>query len=414
MTVGPGPHRVHPWPSSGGARAPGARRVARASGVLRVCAVLALVGMPLSVAVAQPLAPATALDGDTEFGIAFVGLADEASRAVAARHLPPLGVRITRLESDWGFREPEEGTYRWGPMDARMDFLQELGVRAVVTFPADAPDWLRERLEPARVNERSVALDDAGRAAFAAYVRAFLERYLVRNPGVIGWVQFGNEWGSRFNYVGSGADFVRSHNAFHAAVKAVDAELTVVLGGLSVGWLAALAAHDGTVAWFWDADGTVRTGDDVRAFLAEEEARFVAGAVDETPLGRLATVLDGARYDWVDAHLYDRWQDFPAYVEALRSRLPEGFAGRVVVTEFGGPHPVAERHLSDAEHAHRLERYMRAIEGLDVAFALHFRLVRSPAALHDRSGLMRAGFFGVVQLPAYDVFRRIHAPGAGD
>jgi hypothetical protein len=55
---------------------------------------------------------------------------------------------------------------------------------------------------------------------------------------VIGWVQFGNEWGSRFDYVGSGADFVRAHNAFHAVVKAVDPELMVVLGGLSVGWLA--------------------------------------------------------------------------------------------------------------------------------------------------------------------------------
>lgn len=375
---------------------------------------LAVASLLLSVAVAQPLAPAYALDGDTEFGISFVGLADEASRAVAARHLPRLGVGITRLEADWGFREPEPGTFRWGPMDARMDLLQELGVRAVVTFPADAPDWLRERLDSARANERSVALDGAGRTAFAAYVRAFLQRYLERNPGVVGWVQFGNEWGSRANYVGSGADFVQSQNAFYAAVRAVDPDLTVVLGGLSVGWLAGLAALDGTVPWFWDAEGVVRTGDDVRALLAEEEARFAAGAVDETPLARLATVLGGARYDWVDAHLYDQWEDFAAYVEALRSRLPDAFAGRVVVTEFGGPHPVAERHLSDAEHARMLERYIRAIDRLDVAFALHFRLVRSPAALHDRSGLMRVGLFGVVQLPAYDVFRRIHQPGTAD
>jgi hypothetical protein len=378
-----------------------------------VFAVLAVASLLLSVACAQPQATYV-LDGDTEFGISFVGLADEVSRAVAARHLPRLGVGITRLEADWGFREPAEGTYRWGPMDARMGFLQELGVRAVVTFPADAPEWLRERLEPARVNDRSVALDGEGRTAFAAYVRAFLERYLERNPGVVGWVQFGNEWGSSTNYVGSGADFVLSQNAFYAAVKAVDPELTVVLGGLSIGWLAGLAAHDGTVAWFWDADGSVRTGDDVRALLAAEEARFAAGAVDETPLARLATVLGEARYDWVDAHLYDQWEDFPAYVEALRSRLPEDFSGRVVVTEFGGPHPVAERHLSDAEHARMLERYIRAIDGLDVAFALHFRLVRSSGALHDRSGLMRPGPFGVGPLPAYDVFRRINAPGAGD
>lgn len=85
-----------------------------------------------------------------------------------------------------------------------------------------------------------------------------------------------------------------------------------------------------------------------------------------------------------------------------------------MVTELGGPHPVAERHLSDAEHARMLVRYVRAIDGLDVAFALHFRLVRSSGALHDRSGLMRPGLFGVVPLPAYEAFRRINAPGASD
>ena len=207
---------------------------------------------------------------------------------------------------------------------------------------------------------------------------------------------------------------MRSQNAFYAAVKAVEPDLTVVLGGLSVGWLAGLAALDGTVPWFGDAEGVARTGDDVRALLAEEEARFASGPVDETPLMRLATVLEGARYDWIDAHLYDQWEDFAAYVEALRSRLPATFAGRIVVTEFGGPHPVAERHLSDAEHARMLERYVRTIDRLDVAFALHFRLVRSPAALHDRSGLLRAGLFGPVRLPAYEVFRRLVAPGARD
>lgn len=383
---------------------------------MRTAGVAAFVAgmMALATGFGQPLAATEDREGRTEFGISFVGLADEASRAVAARHLPRLGVGITRLEAVWGFREPEEGAYHWGPMDARMDLLEDLGVRAVVAFPSDAPGWLRERLDASRVNERSVALDAAGRAAFAAYVRAFLERYLERTPGVMGWVQFGNEWGSRFNYVGSGADFVRSQNTFYEAVKAVDPDLTVVLGGLSVGSLAGLAAYDGTVDGYWDADGSVRTGADVRALLAAEEARFAAGAVDETPLSRIQAVLEGASYDWVDAHLYDQWGDFPAYVEALRSRLPEGFSGRIVVTEFGGPHPVAERHVSDAEHGRMLERYMQAIDALDVAFALHFRLVRSPEALHDRSGLMRGGLFGPVALPTYEVFRRRNDAGGGE
>lgn len=354
------------------------------------------------------------LEGGTQFGISFVGLKDESSRAVAESHLPVLGVEITRMEADWAFREPEEDSYNWGPMDARMDFLQELGIRTVLTFPADAPDWLRDRLGPNRVNPRSAALDEGGRTAFAAYVQACLQRYMQRNPEVIGWVQFGNEWGSRYNYVGSGEDFLLSQNVFYDTVNGVYPDLTVVLGGLSVGTAAGLAAYDGTVDSLWDSDGTVITAEDIRSLLAEEQQQFDAGEIDETSLSRLATVLEESRYDWVDVHLYDQWEDFEAYVEALRSRLPDSFSPPIVVTEFGGPHPVAERHLSNVEHARMVENYISAIDPLDVAFALHFRLVRSPSALHNRSGLMRPGLCGPAPLPAYEVFGRINNPSMWD
>lgn len=385
-----------------------ARAIARVSAVL-VAATLLFISC-----VHQPVSVSYTLEGETEFGISFVGLTNEATRAVIARHLPELGVGITRMEADWGFREPEKGVYNWGPMDERMDFLQELGIRALVTFPADAPEWLRVQLGPDRVNPRSAALDEDGRTAFAAYVEAFLNRYLPRNPGVIEWVQFGNEWGSRYNYVGSGEDFRLSQNVFYDTVKSVDPDLTVVLGGLSVGWVAGLAAYDGTVDWLWDSDGMVLTAGDIRSQLAEEQQQFDAGEIDETSLDRLETILEQSSYDWVDAHLYDQWEDFAAYVEALRSRLPASFSGRIVVTEFGGPHPVAERHLSDTEHARMVERYIAAIDPLDIAFALHFRLVRSPDALHDRSGLMRAVLGDPVPLPAYEVFGRINNPAAWD
>lgn len=56
--------------------------------------------------------------------------------------------------------------------------------------------------------------------------------------------------------------------------------------------------------------------------------------------------------------------------------------------------------------------YIRALDQLDLEFALHFHLVRSPESLHDRSGLMRPGIFGPRELPAYEVFGRINNPGA--
>ena len=388
------------------------RSSSRRDGRTILCVSAALVASTLLFVscVHQPITVSYTLEGETEFGIAFVGLADDASRAVAAQHLPVLGVGITRMEADWGYREPEEGIYNWAPMDARMDLLQDLGVRAVVTFPADAPEWLRDRIDPDRVNPRSAALNEAARTAFADYVEAVLHRYLARNPGVVEWVQFGNEWGSRYNYVGSGEDFRLSQNVFYNAVKGVDPGLTVVLGGLSVGRVAGLAAYDGTVDALWDSDGTVLTAEDIQSQLADEQQQFDAGEIAETSLSRLETVLEGSSYDWVDVHLYDQWEDFAAYVEALRSRLPASFSGRIVVTEFGGPHPVAERHLSNTEHARMVERYIAAIDPLDVAFALHFRLVRSRTAVHHRSGLMRRGLGDPVPLPAYEVFGRMNNP----
>lgn len=363
---------------------------------------------------AAPGAPPVSytLSGDTEFGISFMGFTDERTRAHVAEHLEPLGVTHTRLEAEWGFREPSEGAYRWGPMDERMAFLEEQRLTAVITIPADAPEWLRNRLPAEKKNERSAALDADGRDQLQQFVTDFLVRYGERHPGLVRYVQFGNEWASSYNYAGTGEDFRRSQAAFYEAVKSVDPSITVVLGGFSVGWLAGLATYDGTIDSFWDSDGSVVTRDDLLAELDEEQADYDAGRIAETSLSRVQTVLDDAKYDWVDAHLYDQYEDFAEYVEALRSRLPESFTGRVVVTEFGGPHPVRERGLSDGEHAEMVERYIEAIDPLDVEFALHFRLVRSKSAVHDRSGLMRRGLFGPVPLPAFEVFGRINAPDA--
>ena len=61
-----------------------------------------------------------------------------------------------------------------------------------------------------------------------------------------------------------------------------------------------------------------------------------------------------------------------------------------------------------------VERYTAAINPLDVAFALHFKLVRSPDALHDRIRLMFAGLGDPVPLPAYEVFGRINNGAAWD
>lgn len=336
------------------------------------------------------------LDGDTEIGISFPDLEDERARELTAEHLAALGVETIRFNAPWHFREPEQDSYNWDPMDRRMTFLEEQGLRALVTFPADAPDWIRQGLPDRRRNPRSVALDADGNREFAEYVGDFLERYERRNPGVIAYVQFANEWASEYHYVGTGEDFAATQRVFYEAATTAVADTPVVLGGFSVGQVGGMALMDGRVAWVWDDDGSKVTIDEF------SEAEITA--FEE----RVAVVLDDGHYDWIDFHLYDQYEDWSAYFAALRERVPASFSGEYIVTEFGGPHPVAEKRLSDDEHAERVEAYIRAVDQLpELGLALHFRLVRSPDATHSESGLMEQGLFRVRKLPAYEVFRAV-------
>jgi hypothetical protein len=339
------------------------------------------------------------LDGNTEIGISFPELQDERGREITAEHLHELGVKTIRFDAPWHLREPERDTYNWSPMDRRMSFLEELGIRAILTFPADAPDWIREGLPDKQKNPRCVALDEAGREEFAQYVGDFLTRYRSQTPGVIAYVQFGNEWASDYNYVGSGEEFAATQRVFYQTVKSVMPDTPVVLGGFSVGQVGGMALIDGGVDWIWDDDGTKLTVND----FTDDEIR----AFED----RIAAVLYDGHYDWIDFHLYDQYADWSAYFTALKRRVPDWFDGKYVVTEFGGPHPVAEKNLGDDCHAERVEAYIRSVDALpEIELALHFRLVQSPDALHSESGLMRRRLFQVRTLPAYEVFRAIVNP----
>ncbi|MEM6786380.1 MAG: hypothetical protein AAF715_02580 [Myxococcota bacterium] len=52
---------------------------------------------------------------------------------------------------------------------------------------------------------------------------------------------------------------------------------------------------------------------------------------------------------------------------------------RVVVSEFGGPHPDLEPH-GETFAARRFSEYAQALDRLDVAHAYHFKLVEDPGA----------------------------------
>lgn len=346
--------------------------------------------------------PPYRLDGNTEFGISYVDLATPRQRELAASHLAALGVTTIRFDASWALHEPEEGSYEWAGMDRRFEFLDQNGIRPFITFPADAPEWVRDRIEADKRNERSTALPAADIERFRRYVEAFLRRYEERYPGLVRYVQFGNEWASPYWYAGSAQEFAATQTAFYRAVRTVVPEATVVLGGFSVGQLAVLAALDQSIETFWTTNGEVLTVGEIRRRSEDEEIREI--------LHRIETVLRDAPYDWVDVHLYDQPENFAAYVGAIRSRLPGTFTGEIVTTEFGGPHPVLQAQLGDEEAADLMAEYLRTIDALDLPLALHFRLVRSSHTSANLSGMLRRGLLGLRELPTYPVFLRINNP----
>jgi hypothetical protein len=306
------------------------------------------------------------LDGDMPLGLSFPPLSDDRDRELLAEHLPALGVEITRFDAPWALREPARDEYSWAPMDTRMAFIAEQGLVPVVTFPADGPEWIRQGISTDKQNERSAAFTAEANQEFATFVTDFVVRYAERHPGLIDFVQFGNEWVSDYWYAGSAAEFRATLETFAAAARAADPNLTILLGGFSVGQAASLAAVDGTVDEFWDSDGSTVTAGMVVAMLDQQQADLDAGLIEETFISRVETVLASDAYDWLDVHLYDQ---------------PELW-----------------------------DEYYQAVDGLDLAFALHFRLVQSGSALHHRSGLMKRRIIGIRELPAYYVFGRINNP----
>ncbi len=334
-------------------------------------------------------------------GISFPPLASREQLELTGEYLTDLGVHYVRMSLDWDLREPEEGRYSWGPFDARMDFFADLGVIPFITLNSNAPGWMRDALQADKKNDRSAALGTEDNEKLAEFVRVFIRRYQQRNPGLVRYLQFGNEWQGEWWYAGSGLEYRASLEAVYTAAKETDPDITVVLGGFAWGSAAALAAYDGRIDSYWGDNNKIVTGDELRCMVSMENP----AQPGESPLERVDIVLASAAYDWVDVHMYDQPELWKAGYDAVISRLREGFKGRIVSTEFGGPHPFREKRLSDEEHAQRTSAYIEGVRSLDLAMALHFRLVRTGQPLHADSGLVKKGLLGYRKLPAYDIFK---------
>jgi hypothetical protein len=340
-----------------------------------------------------------------EFGISFPPLSSKKGFDATKHYLDDLGVKFIRFDIHWKHREPQKDSFVWKPQDRRMEFLHRNGFIPVLTFHADAPDWVRDMLPTGKQNKLSVALNSKANQRFARFVAAFIERYKSKYPELLQYFQYGNEWLSKYWYIGTSRDFVKTQNIFYKTIKKQLPKAKVILGGLASGQVHAVAVYDGLIEKFYDNDGKRIDKKYIGKILKSQQEDIQSGKLYETVFQRLDNILNEARYDWFDIHLYDDYRLWPECLKAIKNRLQAKNELKFVVTEFGGPHPSMRANISEEKFALLLQKYLNTLENLDIEFALFFSLVRKPKENHPRSGLLGYESGKIIEYPVYEVFK---------
>jgi len=334
----------------------------------------------------SPFDPADYQLDQLALGISFPAVEDEKQREFSAEKLAELDVSKIRFAEEWAFREAVQGTYNWGPLDARLNWVQTQGYEVLLTIQSKGPDWACSD----RQNERSCVFAD--NQAFKTYIDSLLMRY----PNQIAKLQFGNEWQSDFWYIGSAAEFIEANNIVYQAVQEHSPTTQVVLGGFTTISLRLMAGCAGQLTDFEDDEGNQYD----QTFLDAN----CGGAELTAGLARIDSILEYALYDELDLHLYDdpeNWDEILTHFRSL-SNSP------LIVSEFGGPNLNLEPK-SDAYQAERIAYYIRKIDSLQISEAYFFRLIEgSNNPAHASSGLVSK--ITNREKEAFEIFRRFSNP----
>lgn len=324
-------------------------------------------------------------------GISFPPVEDSAELAFTLDQLGALGINHIRIADDWAMREPRRSNFNWTPLDERVIWAIQNDISVLLTIQSNGPDWA---CWTAYQNERSCVYSRPEN--FSVYIETLLSRY----PNQFEKIQFGNEWLSGYWYPGSAEDFTYFNNVVYDAVQKISPDSQVVLGGFSTDQLRRLAYCDGLVEAFRTIDGEL-IGAEERSYCDSEEYRSYQQ--------RFAYVIQNAKYDVIDLHLYDDVESWPAYFQAVTAYLPAGIP--VIVSEFGGPNLFTELPYSDEYQAERLADYISTLKQIEVEEAYFFKLIQSDSAhpAHQESGLFREVDGEWVVKPAFYVFQEFAA-----
>jgi len=231
---------------------------------------------------------------EAPFGVAFA-FREWAGQDYAS-HLDTLGLRRIHMTLWWEQFEPEPDDYRYELID---DFVAQLGDGDIGALRITARGC-RWGMTPE--SDYTVPADLSVGGDYHEFVR----EAVARADGRIALVQ--NDWevDAETNWRGTPEEYAEFTRTFHDAVRSVDGDVAIVLGGSYADF-----TGDGEV--FFDA------------VFADLEA-------DGQP----------RPFDLFDLHLYQPAHTYPELIGAMRATLdgwPETEGVPIIAFEFGGPTP---------------------------------------------------------------------------
>ncbi|MBN2776892.1 MAG: T9SS type A sorting domain-containing protein [Bacteroidales bacterium] len=326
----------------------------------------------------------------TRLGISFPALTNQEQMDFSQYHLDFLSVNMFRFAENWALRETTQGVYNWGPLDARMNWIEANNYDVLLTIQSNGPDWA---CDSEFQNDLSCAFSDS--VAFRKYIDTLLVRYGEN----IKKIQFGNEWHSTYWYAGYAADFIRANNTVWEAVQEKSPDTQFVLGGFASGTMTNLAACYGYLDSVRMPDSeTWYQQDIILAHCNSPEIQAVAAKQD--------SILSLCKYDIIDMHLYDDVENWPLYYHIMDS-ITEG-AYPIIVTEMGGPNLFNELPYSDEFQAQRLYQYIKCVDSLMIPEVYYYKMVSGgeSAPYHQESGLIDGET--LLEKPAYYLFKTMN------
>ena len=319
---------------------------------------------------------------DFSMGISFPPVANTEQMNFTAPLLKELNVNRIRFAEDWSLREPVEGNFNRNPLDERINWAEKNNFEMLLTIQSNGAPWA---CNTTLKNANSCVYSDHNK--FKNYIEKLLQRY----PNKIAKIQFGNEWQTEFWYIGNEQQFVTVSNIVYDAIQQFSPNTKFVLGGFTTISLRFLAGCNGLINEFYDDEGNHYDRALLNINCNTPKIKTIRNRIDY--------VLNNARYDFVDIHLYDDVENWDIYYKNIKSMVQKP----IIISEFGGPNVNIES-VSEDYQANQLKKYITAINLMDVTEAYFFKLVEgSNNPTHSKSGLI--DFHTLSKKKNFEVFK---------